>query len=252
MPVTDLAGQVAPPEGVGIDERSGGRIPATAAFKDQDGNLVTLAKYFDGSHPVVIAPVYFSCPNLCNLVLNGLLDAVLREKKFIPGKDYTILSYSINPEETIQLAQAKRKSYVEKFPDDVTKDIRKGWHFLTGSQQDIDALSKALGFYYKKDGEDYLHPAVIIFLTPDGRISRYLYGVDYPDSDYRLALLEAAQGKIGDVIDSVLMYCYSYDPVTKRYNILAWRVMRIGSIGLAILFLIALGIVGYRYRKKGK
>ena len=162
------------------------------------------------------------------------------------------MSYSINPEETIQLAQAKRKSYVEKFPDDVTKDIRKGWHFLTGSQQDIDALSKSLGFYYKKDGEDYLHPAVIIFLTPDGRISRYLYGVDYPDSDYRLALLEAAQGKIGDVIDSVLMYCYSYDPVTKRYNILAWRVMRIGSIGLAILFLIALGIVGYRYRKKGK
>lgn len=243
---------VEPPEGVGIIERRGAVLPLSLSFTNESGEKVPLKQFFTGNKPVIITPVYYGCPNLCNLILNGMLEATLSETKYIPGRDYTVVSFSINPQEGYEIAAAKKKNYLEKFPDEDTKDIKKGWHFLTSGKEEIDRLTETLGFRYKKDGEDYLHPAVIAFATPDGRLSRYLYGVDFPKSDFRLAILESSEGKIGGMVEAALLYCYSYDPATKRYNLLAWRVMRIGAVGLAGIFLAGLFVFLLRDSRRRK
>ena len=214
-----------------VDENYGKTIPLDGQFTDEAGQKVTLAQYFNKGIPVVITPVYFSCSKLCTFVLNGTLTAINKEKGLIAGRDYTVLSVSINPRDDARLAADKKKNYLRALEHDDAERamVKKGWHFLTGEDSQVKPLMNALGFHYKKDGEEYAHTAAIMVLTEKATISRYLYGIQFRKSDFKLALLEAAKGKIGNIIDQVLLYCFTYIPAKRHYGVIAWRVLMIGG-----------------------
>jgi len=238
---------------IGIDENLGKKIPLGLDFIDEYGNKVLLKKYFNKGKPVIIVPAYYECPNLCTLVLQGVLNAVMKEEKFTPGEEFTILTVSINPNETADLALKKKQAHLDAIkgrPKDEKVKIKKGWHFLTGKQKNIVPLMQAIGFRYKKIENEYAHGAAIMFATADGRLTRYLFGTTFPTKDFRLALLESAEGKIGSFADKVLMFCFQYVSGKKHYSLIAWKVMTIGAIGCAGIFFIFLGFLWFRERKK--
>lgn len=231
---TAAADQPLPPElrGIAIEERLGQSIALDVPLVDHTGAQVKLADYFQAKRPVILVLNYYSCPTLCSLVLNGMLDGI-RGLEFLIGKEYQLVSVSIDPREKPELAKSKRAAYLTAVGAERTAAMtERDWPFLTGSEQNVSAIAKAVGFHYRYDAatNQYAHAAGIFVLTPDGRISRVLYGIQFPARDLRLALVEASQGGIGSPVDRLLLLCYHYDPQTRRYGLTPMGLMRIGGV----------------------
>jgi protein SCO1/2 len=239
--------QAPPPglEGVGIEPRLGAAVPADLPFRDEGGREVSLGNYL-GERPVVLALVYYECPMLCGLVLNGLSSS-LGVLAFDAGDEFEVVAVSIDPGETPALAAAKKASCVGRYGRPGTAG---GWHFLTGGEASIAALAEAVGFRYRYDPaiDQYAHAAGILVLTPEGKLARYLAGVDYPPKDLRLAIVEASAGRVGTFADQVLLYCYRYDPAAGGYGLAITRAVRLGGI-LTVLGLAGL-VAGMRLRER--
>lgn len=226
---------------VRIDQKIDGQIPLDLTFHDEHGKTVQLAQYF-GSKPVILTLVYYSCPMLCTQVLNGL-DRSLENIPPTIGKDFSVVAVSIDPSEKPVLAETKQELYTGMYE---RPGAAKGWHFLTGDEPQIKQLADAVGFHYAydPDSKQFAHAAAIMVLTPQGRISRYFYGVTYPERDMRMALMDASSGKVGSPIDALLLYCYHYDAHTGKYGLLISHVIQLsgaltvvlGGIALFILF----------------
>lgn len=226
---------------VGIDQKLNDAIPLNLAFRDEHGKTVELAQYF-GSKPVILTLVYYSCPMLCTQVLNAL-DRTMENIPLTIGKDFNVVTVSIDPADKPVMAETKQELYTGMYE---RPGAAKGWHFLTGDQPQIKQLADSVGFRYAydPDSKQFAHAAAIMILTPDGRISRYFYGVTYPERDLRLGLVDASSGKIGSPIDHALLYCYHYDAHTGKYGLLISHVIQLsgaltvvlGGIGLFVLF----------------
>ena len=232
---------------INVQEHLGDTIPLDLEFTNHRGEQMTLDQYFHGEKPVLMTLVYYDCPMLCTLVLNGLRDAV-DSLSWIPGEDYQLVTVSIDPRETADLAKAKREVYVNSLNTQVRAD---GWAFLVGEESQSRRLADALGFryYYDEKKDIYAHPAVSYILTESGKITRYLYGIKVRKQNLRLALLEGARGKVGSAVDRVLLYCYQYNPDEEGYVLMAGNVMKLGG-GLTVLVLgTVLGIFWWRERK---
>jgi protein SCO1/2 len=221
---------------VGIDQKLNEEIPLNLAFHDEHGGAVTLSEFF-GQKPVVLALVYYDCPMLCTQVLNGL-DRSLRDVPMDIGKDFNVVTVSIDPSETPKLAAAKHDLYSGIYG---RPGAEQGWHFLTGEEAQIRQLANSVGFRYAYDADSkqFAHASAVMVLTPEGKVSRYFYGITYPARDMRLGLVEASEGKIGSAVDQVLLFCYHYDPVTGKYGILISRVIKAGGL----LTVLAIGIL---------
>lgn len=229
------------PEGVGIDQKLGQTIALDSIFTNESGQQVPIRSFFkDSRKPVIIVPSYFECPRLCTLVYNGVRDVMNEsiEKGAIPGEDYTVLAVSFNPKDNPTLARVKGRNYRETVKGtELTAD---GWHFLVSDKKNIESLMKSIGYNYKPDGEkDFSHPAAIVVVAPDGTISRYLFGIEFQESDYRLSLVEASSGKIGSPVDAVLLMCFRYDEQSGKYTPYAWGFMKLGSFA-TVFFLVVL------------
>lgn len=220
---------------VRVDQKLNGRLPLDAAFKDSEGNDVMLGQYFGTGRPVVLALVYFECPMLCTQVLNGLTGA-LETMSLNAGADFDVIALSFDPRETPKLARAKKIAYMGRYGRPGTEH---GWHFLTGSDEQIRRVTDAVGFRYTFDESigQFAHGALITVLTPDARVSRYLYGIDYGGRDLRFALVEASDGHVGTPVDRALLYCYHWDPTTGRYGFVVMNLLR----GAGILTLLGFG-----------
>ena len=219
---------------IGIDQRIGEHVPLDLPFTDQTGRQVQLGDYF-GKRPIVLALVYYECPMLCTQVLNGLVTS-LGVMEFEPGREFDVVAVSFNPKEGPGLASQKKANYLERYGRPHTAD---GWHFLTGSQESISQLTKAMGFRYEYDQEigQFAHGAGIEVLTPKGKIARYFYGIEYSARDLRLGVIEAADERVGSVIDDVLLLCLHYDPATGRYGATVLGIVRLGGIATVMAFL---------------
>jgi protein SCO1/2 len=221
--------------GIDIKQKLGTELPLDATFVDESGKAVRLGDFF-GEKPVIIAPVYYECPMLCSLVLEGFVKA-LRPLGFRPGQEFQIVVMSFDPGEGPELAAKKEAKYLEAYGDESTAA---GWHFLTGSEAEIRRVTDALGFQYTYDEkrDEYAHAATVVVATPQGKISKYFYGVEFSTRDMRLGLVEAASGKIGTAIDQFLLYCYHYDPSAGRYSAAVLNIVRVGGIATISAMLI--------------
>jgi protein SCO1/2 len=234
-----------PPElgGVDIVERLGERLPLEVEFVDDRGERIRLGSLFDGERPVLLQLGYFRCPLLCNLVLNGMVKAI-GGVDWNAGDRYRVVAVSVNPSEGHELAAAKKQGYLVEYG---RPGVASGWHFLTGPEESSRALADAVGFGYRtqSDGE-IAHAAAIFVITPDGRVSRYLYGTRYDEKNLRLALLEASQGQMGSSWDRFILWCYRFDPDAGQYVIVAMRVMQIGGALTVLLLAGGLGFMWWR------
>ena len=230
-------------ENVGFQPQLNARLPLDLAFRDEAGGDVQLREYFTAK-PVLLALVYYGCPMLCNQTEQGVVGA-LRMLSFNPGRDYEVVFVSFDPRESPDMAAQKKESAMTHFRRPETAS---GWHFLTGRKESIDALTKGANFRYSFDQKSNLfaHASGILLLTPDGRISRYFYGVEYPARDIRLGLVDASAGKIGTPIDRALLFCYQYDPTSARYSASILRIIRFG--GVLTMLALAAGILIFRRR----
>jgi len=212
---------------VGLDQHLNERIPLEASFVDESGQVVQLGRYF-GQKPVIITMVYYQCPMLCSQVLNGLTSS-LNVLRFNVGRDFNIVTVSFDPRDTPSAAAASKKTFLQRYRRAGSEE---GWHFLTGNKDQIDALAHALGFRYAWDPEiqQYAHASGIMLLTPDGRIAQYYYGIEYAPRDLKFGLIEASQGKIGSLVEQVLLYCYHYDPSRGRYGAVIFNVLRVVAL----------------------
>jgi protein SCO1 len=235
--------------GVGFDQRLGEALPLDLTFIAEDEREVSLGGYF-GAKPVILTFVYYECPMLCTLVLNGLTSA-LKAVPFTAGEDYAIVTVSIDPGETPALARAKKASYVRELPR--PEIAAQGWHFLTGDTTAIATLTRAAGFRYRYDAErdDFAHASGILVLTPEGTISRVLYGIEYAPKDLRLALVEASAGKIGTFVDQVLLFCFHYDPAAGKYGTAIMRLIRTGGL-LAVLVIAIFVLASLRRERRAQ
>ncbi len=232
---------------IGIEQKLNAQLPLEAAFIDDRGQSVHLDDYF-AERPVILALVYYQCPMLCNQVLNGMLQG-LKKVSLDAGVEFEVLAVSIDPRETPSMAAAKKRTFIENYG---RKNAAEGWHFLTGQDAAIRAVTEAAGFHYKFDPltNQFAHMAGIMVLTPDGRFSRYLYGIQYAERDLRLALVEASDRKIGSLADRVLLFCYHYDPAQGKYGLVIMNVIRV--LGSAtVLGLLTLIMVMVRAERKG-
>jgi protein SCO1/2 len=227
---------------VGYDQRLGEQVPLDLVFRDEAGRDAPLRSLFRGK-PVVLSLVYYECPMLCTLTLKGLQSA-LSVLSFDVGREFDVITVSFEPKEMPALAAAKKKAYLARYR---RPGAAEGWHFLTGSAEAITALTGAVGFRYAWDAEtrQYAHPAGLVVLTPEGRIARYMYGMEYAPRDLRLALVEASERRIGNAVDAVLLYCYQYDPMRGRYAASVMRLVRLGGV-LTVLGLGAFIVVSLR------
>ncbi len=223
-------------QNVGIEQHLNAQVPPNLAFVDDTGRPVMLGDYF-GSKPLILNLVYYNCTMLCGEELAGLSGA-MKMIKFDVGKEYEVVTVSFDPRETTHDAAAKKADFIKRYG---RPGAASGWHFLTGSSDSINALTKAVGFQYQYDAarNQYAHATAIMVLTPSGHISRYFYGVDFPPKDLRMGLVEASNEKIGNAVDQVLLYCYHYDPATGKYGAVVSNMLKLGG-GLTILFLGAL------------
>ena len=228
---------------VGFEPQLNSRLPLDLAFRDETGRNVQFRDYFN-QRPVVLALVYYGCPMLCDQVEQGVV-GTLRMLSFKPGRDYEVVFVSFDTRETPEMAAQKKEVAMTHFRRPETAN---GWHFLTGSKESVDALTKGANFRYSFDQKSglFAHASGIMLLTPDGRISRYFYGVEYPARDVRLGLVDASAGKIGTPIDRALLFCYQYDPASARYSASILKIIRLGGV-LTILGLVA-GILIFRRR----
>lgn len=236
-------------EEVGIQQKLNEQIPLETEFKDENGNIVKLGDYFGKNRPVILALVYYECPMLCNEVLNGLSGS-LKGISLDAGKDYDVVAISFDARENEKpdLAKNKKASYLKRLN---RPGAENGWHFLTGTQDSIDKVTKAVGFNYRWDekSQQFAHAGGIMVATPEGRLSKYFYGIDYAPLDLKLGLVDSAQGKIGSTSDQLLLYCYHYDPATGTYGFAVLRILRVAGV-LTLLGMGAMFFVFWR-RKKG-
>jgi protein SCO1/2 len=226
-------------EGVGIEERLGAQVPLELVFTAEDGRRVALGELITGQRPVLLTLVYYRCPMLCGLVLNGLVEA-LQEVSLTAGKDFDIVTVSIDPLETATLARLKKQSLMREYG---RPEAAAGWHFLTGDELSIRALAEAVGFGYRwvEERKEYAHAAAVMVLTPQGKVSRYLYGVLYEPRTVRLALAEARVGTLATVADRFLLYCFHYDANQGRFVVAARNIMRLGGLVTAGVVAVWLG-----------
>lgn len=226
---------------VGIDQKLNNQVPLALTFRDEHGAPVQLTRYFGHGKPVILTLVYYNCPMLCTQVLNGVLQS-LKDLRANVGDEFEVLTVSIDPTEKPVLASAKHEMYTGIYGRPGTAS---GWHFLTGDEPQIKQLANAVGFRYAYDAasKQFAHASVIIVLTPEGRVSRYFYGIQYPTRDLRFGLMEASEGKIGSPVDAILLFCYHYDPVSGKYGVLISHVIQIAGaitvlvMGALVLFL---------------
>jgi protein SCO1 len=219
-------------ENVGIEQHLDAQLSPDLTFRDDTGKTVRLGDYF-GHKPLILNLVYYNCTMLCGEALAGLSSA-MRLIKFDVGNEFDIVTVSFDPRETPDIAAAKKLDYVKRYG---RPNAAAGWHFLTGQPESINALTKAVGFQYQYDAKSnqYAHATAIMVLTPQGRISRYFYGVDFPPKDLRMGLVEASQGKIGNAVDAVLLYCYHYDPQTGKYGAMVANILRLTAAATILL-----------------
>ena len=214
----------------GIEQRLGEQIPLDTEFKDENGKTVKLGDYFSKGKPVVLALVYYECPMLCNQVLNGLTGS-LKGVSFDAGKEYEVVAISFDAKENDKpdLAKNKKVSYLERYGRPNTE---KGWHFLTGTQDSIDKVTNATGFKYKWDetSNQFAHASAIMVATPEGKLSHYFYGIDYAPRDLKFGIMEAAESKVGNPADQLLLYCFHYDPSTGKYGFAVLNVIRLAAV----------------------
>jgi protein SCO1/2 len=212
---------------IGFDQNLDAPVPLDAIFRDEAGRRLRLGEFF-GKRPVVLLFAYYDCPMLCTQVINGLSSA-LAVLSLEPGKDFEIVTVSFNPRDTPAAAAAKKANYIARYK---APGASAAWHFLTGDQPAIDRLTKAAGFRYTWDEatKQFAHPTGVIVLTPEGRLSRYLFGIEYGPRDLRFAIIDASAGKVGTPVDSLLLYCYHYDPMSGRYGFLVLRALRIAGL----------------------
>lgn len=218
---------------VGLDQRLNQQVPLDLAFVDENGQAVQLQQYF-GSKPVIVMLVYYQCPMLCTQVLNGFTGAMNGIVRFNIGREFNVVTVSIDPRDTAQDAAAAKKKYLQRYR---RPEAEQGWHFLTGKKDQIDALAQAVGFRYAWDPEikQYAHASGIMLLTPQGRVAQYYYGIEYAPRDIQLGLIEASKGKIGNVVDEVLLYCYHYDPRQGRYGAAIFNVLRLSALATVLV-----------------
>ncbi len=219
-------------QGVGIEQKLNAQLPLEATFRDETGAPVRLGNYFRG-RPVIVNLVYYQCPMLCNLILNGMVQS-LRRIDLQPGRDFDIVTISFDPSETPQMAAAKRQTYLASYN---RPGAAAAWHFLTGTEEQIHKVTEAAGFHYQWDNKQktWAHASAIFIATPDGKLSRYIYGVYYPDRDVRLSLVEASADKIGTLNDQVLLFCYHYDPKNGKYSFMVINIVRAFCAATALI-----------------
>jgi protein SCO1 len=211
---------------VTIEQRLNSQVPLDATFRDENGQTVSLGKYF-GKRPVVLALVYYECPMLCTQILNGMVRAA-KVMTFTPGKDYDVVAISFDARETPRQAMLKKQIYMKDYGHPETSN---GWHFLTGDLNSIKRVTEAVGFHYKWDvyTATFAHASAIYVLTPEGRLSKYFYGIEYSPKDMRFGLVEASRNKIGSAVDQILLFCYHFDPTTAKYTVVALDILRLAG-----------------------
>lgn len=218
---------------VGLDQRLNSQVPLDLAFVDDHGQPVQLKQYF-GSKPVILIMVYYQCPMLCTQVLNGFASAMVAVRRFTIGREFEVVTVSIDPRDGPQEAAEAKQRYLRRYH---RPEAEQGWHFLTGKKDQIDALAQAVGFRYAWDPEvkQYAHASGIMLLTPQGRVAQYYYGIEYAPRDIQLGLIEASQGKIGNVVDEVLLYCYHYDPRQGKYGAAIFNILRLSALATVLV-----------------
>jgi protein SCO1/2 len=227
LPIASAAPGPSVLKDVGIDQKLDVQVPADLMFHDEDGRDVRLGDYF-GKRPIVLALVYYKCPMLCTMVLNDLTKS-MNSMKMNCGEQFDVLTVSFDPNETPTLAAEKKRQYIRAYR---RPHAEEGWHFLTGSQASIESLTRTVGFRYAWDPkyQQYAHASGLILLTPEGKTSRYFYGIDYAPSDLELSLAEASHGKVTSVGDQILLFCFHYDPTTGRYSLMVSRLIAAGGV----------------------
>jgi protein SCO1/2 len=245
-PATARAQTTSTLKNIGIDQHLGGQLPLDVEMRDEHGKTVRIADYFHGK-PVIVTPVYYRCPMLCGLELNGLL-CCLRAMTLTAGIDFEIVTYSIDPKEDSGLASKKQRHYVEEYGREAAKN---GWHFLTGSQESITKLNEAIGFRaeYNAEKGQYAHAAGIAVCTPTGKISKYFFGVDFVPRDLRLGLVEASENTIGTLTDQVMLFCYMYDPTHGKYGLAIMNLIRVGGVLTVLAMAVSIGRMLARERR---
>jgi protein SCO1/2 len=219
-------------EQVKIEQRLDQQLPLDAVFRDEQGRTVKLGDYF-GKRPVVVAFVYYQCPMLCSQVLNGLTSA-LAAMKFTAGKEFDVVAISFDPRETPAMAAEAKAKYLYRYGRKGTDD---GWHFLTGEPKAIAAATQAAGFHYVWDDrtQQFAHGSAIMVATPQGKLAQYFYGIEYSPRDLRLAMVDSSEERIGTVVDSVMLYCYHYDPAAGKYGLVIMNALRLGGIAVVLV-----------------
>lgn len=232
---------------VGFDQKLNAQLPMHLAFKDHTGKDVILADYFVDK-PVILVPVYFECPMLCNLSMAGLVKS-LKVLSFQAGVEYKVLMFSIDPKETPTLAAEKRQAYMKRYHRPGTED---GWNFITGSEESIRGLTEAIGFRYVYDAtiQQYAHAAGVVVATPKGRLSRYLYGIDYAPKDLKLGIIEASDGRIADPVSQILLLCFHYDPSAGKYTMSVMNLVR--ASGIATVLAMGMFLVATLRKERGR
>jgi protein SCO1/2 len=235
---------------VNVDERLDAQVPLDLMFKDHAGKPVRLGQLVDGKRPVVLTFAYHSCPVICSMFLNGVAGS-LSGIGWTAGKEYQIVTISIDPRDTLERTSAKRASILLQYK---RPEAESGWSFLLGDETTIKRATDSVGYEYQYDAEQqqYAHPAVLMILKPNGRVSRYLYGLEFPANDLKLALIEASEGKSVRAIDKVVMYCYRYDPKDGKYVVVATRVMQLGGALTVLVLGLFLGTFWMRERRKSR
>jgi protein SCO1/2 len=230
--------------GVGMEQRLNSQLPLDLEWRNEAGESVTLGRYFDGK-PVVLVPAYFTCPTLCGQVINAVT-ASLKVLKRSAGEDFHVIVFSFDPRDSSEAALSRKRAMLTRYE---REGAEQGWHFLTGEQPSIDALTEAIGFEYKYDEaiQQFVHVAGIVVATENGKLSRYFYGSEFAPRDLRLALVESAGGKIGSPVEALLLYCYQYDPTSGRYGAVVMNMVRVG--GLLTIVGVALMILIFRVRE---
>jgi protein SCO1/2 len=236
-------------DNIGIEQKLGEQLPLEAEFKDSEGKTIRLGDYFNNGKPVILALVYYECPMLCNEVLNGLTGSI-KGMSFDVGKEFDIVAISFDARENDKpgLAKNKKEGYLARYG---REGADKGWHFLTGTQDSIDKVTQAAGFNYRWDEEtnQFAHGGGVMVATPEGKLARYFYGIDYAPRDLKFGIMESAQSKVGNPVEQLMLYCFHYNPATGKYGLLVMNVVRLAAvatlIGLAGMF-----FVFWRYNKK--
>jgi protein SCO1/2 len=239
-----------PEELVGVDivEHLDETLPLDLVFTDEDGERIKLGDIIDGERPTILQIGYFKCPMLCNLVLNEAMDGLAGVDDLSAGTDFDLVAVSINPNEGHELARVKKEGYLLEY---ARPGASRGFHFLTGSAENTKALADAVGFQYRlQDDGEYAHAAALFVITPDGRISRYLYGVRYEPATLRFALMEGAEGRIGSTLERFILWCHVYDPDSGSYHLLAFRVMQLGGLATVFVMVVGVGLLWLRDRRR--